>query len=959
MEAGPLNYISAYQSGLKGDWIKNAWENQEGDMVVNFNAAAPGKTGNAIEVRHNGVEGFGAFGLVERQPGYVNIYKYLNEFKTVEFDIYFETDTPDPEQLYFILEDSSLSDQPRLVDLIPDWSLLSGAERYQRWFHITVDLAAIHPTIPRWCGFLLFNDSGGHPHYRLADIKTGWEQDLTPPAISLVGATNNLAYDQLTLKFNTDEAATHRVEFGIGNYSRAANGPADTWELSHTATLTGLTPGSAIQYRIIATGHRTDPLATNSKGIFLGAFTMPAAPVNPPAIQNLSVTNIAGNRAELRWTAERPATAAVTYQRAGGAALTRNVTDFAANGSLVLDLLEPSRNYTLTLAIRDAFALSSTQSISFATTAYGPPSVTITIDPARQHAISPWIYGFNDYGTTTDAPHNLTLNRSGGNRWTAYNWENNASNAGMDWGPYESDDYLTSFFDPSLSSDTPGEAARARIADDRSRNMASLITVQLQGYAAIDKDGTLIDINDPNSIAQHFKQVAFAKNAPFTATPSLNDPYVYMDEFLWAMRGKFPGDIYADPVTPTFVSLDNEPDIWFSTHAEIQKTQIGSDALIQKSIDLSKALKNVDPAVKIFGPAHYGFNGIQNLQGQPGFSQTYWFTDKYLADFKAASQSANQRLLDVYDIHWYSSARWPEAGAYDSVTSLTDSNLTQSQIQAIVQSPRSLWDPTYDENSWITRDFFQGPIKILPRLQAKIDAGWPGTRLAITEYENGGGGHIAGAIAQADNLGIFGSQNLFAATLWPLHDSYPFIKAGFKMFRDYDGAAGSFGDISLASASSAIAKVSAYASADSTNSGRYVIVAINRSFDAQDVAFNGLPFEGDARVFRLSGTNLQPQFVGQVPASLNQWIVTLPPLSVSTIELTAAAAPSLSATLTANPRAFQLTVKGTPGATYIILGSSDLAAWTAVQAITLPSTQAEVTFTPDASARFYRVTRAP
>jgi hypothetical protein len=36
-----------------------------------------------------------------------------------------------------------------------------------------------------------------------------------------------------------------------------------------------------------------------------------------------------------------------------------------------------------------------------------------------------------------------------------------------------------------------------------------------------------------------------------------------------------------------------------------------------------------------------------------------------------------------------------------------------------------------------------------------------------TEYNNGGGEHIAG-IAQADNLGIFGAQGVFAAALWPL-----------------------------------------------------------------------------------------------------------------------------------------------------------------------------------------------
>ena len=32
-------------------------------------------------------------------------------------------------------------------------------------------------------------------------------------------------------------------------------------------------------------------------------------------------------------------------------------------------------------------------------------------------------------------------------------------------------------------------------------------------------------------------------------------------------------------------------------------------------------------------------------------------------------------------------------------------------------------------------------------------------KLAITEYDNGGGLHIAGTIAQADNLGVFGTPD--------------------------------------------------------------------------------------------------------------------------------------------------------------------------------------------------------
>jgi hypothetical protein len=56
-----------------------------------------------------------------------------------------------------------------------------------------------------------------------------------------------------------------------------------------------------------------------------------------------------------------------------------------------------------------------------------------------RHAISPWIYGSNqvDDGDT----HGVSMGRIGGNRWTAYNWETNASNAGSDY-LYQNDTYL-------------------------------------------------------------------------------------------------------------------------------------------------------------------------------------------------------------------------------------------------------------------------------------------------------------------------------------------------------------------------------------------------------------------------------------------------------------------------------------------------------------------------------------
>ena len=65
-----------------------------------------------------------------------------------------------------------------------------------------------------------------------------------------------------------------------------------------------------------------------------------------------------------------------------------------------------------------------------------------------------------------------------------------------------------------------------------------------------------------------------------------------------------------------------------------------------------------------------------------------------------------------------------------------------------VSDTRSLWDPSYDEHSWLTQYCYKGPINLLPRIQQWIDATYPGTGICISEYtyhagKDGSGGSTA------------------------------------------------------------------------------------------------------------------------------------------------------------------------------------------------------------------------
>jgi fibronectin type 3 domain-containing protein len=647
---------------------------------------------------------------------------------------------------------------------------------------------------------------------------------------------------------------------------------------------TGLTNGTTYYYVVSALN------AAGESANSAQASATPVAPVTPPAAPT-GLQATAGNaQVSLTWTASAGATSyhvkrSITnggpYTQVSAPATTSDADTGLANGT----------TYYYVVSALNAAGESANSSQASATPVNATADVTITVNPAITKPISPYIYGINFYSGITGAPPLLTFDRAGGNRWTAYNWETNASNAGSDY-IYNNDNYLS-------SSNVPAEAVRTFIAGDQANGVASLVTFQLQGLVSADENGPVSVANPPD--LTRFKTVVDKKstvsNVPFTITPPTTDANVYMDEFIWALDQKFSGmGIFGNaPAHPTFISLDNEPELWNTTHLEVQgPNRVTSDSYITKTINLSKALKDQFPNVVIFGPVHYGFQGIYNWQGELAAtpSGTNWFPDKYLQALKTASTTYGKPLVDVYDFHWY-------VEEYDSngtrILNLTSTTLTDAQVQLIVQSPRALWDPTFTDagnsNPWIYQELGSTPINLLGRLQAKINAENPGMKISITEYENGGWNHIAGTIAQADNLGIFGAQGLFAASFWPPNGTYSYALAGFRAFRGFDGANASFGDTSLQATSSNVQNVVVYASTDSTTPGRTVFVAINRSTSAQVTAINGATLSGTAHLYQMTAASTQgqnpvaPVSIGTMAVSGTSMTINLPALSVTTIDV--------------------------------------------------------------------------
>lgn len=504
-----------------------------------------------------------------------------------------------------------------------------------------------------------------------------------------------------------------------------------------------------------------------------------------------------------------------------------------------------------------------------------PPSgdahVAFVIDATKKSDISPLIYGSNMYYDTgwDGTGKGFTFGRGGGNQWTGYNWELNASNAGSDWSHWNSD-YLG-------GGTTPGMAAGTRIRTIHAEGATALITVPMLDYVAADKKGDEDVANTPDYLNVRFRKNFSRKNSNLETSPNLGDTEVYQDEFVnWMLKNYGYNNLH--------FALDNEPDLWDHTHPRIRNNvKLTYTELRDRSVKLATRIKELAPNAMTYGPVLSGYYGFMTLGGAADHNNRF-FIDWYLEQMRLAGEQSGKRLLDVLDLHWY-----PEHAGSNNIRILND-DASAETARARVQAPRSLWDPNFKENSWISNDVLQGPVRLLPSIREKIAAKYPGTKMAFTEYYFGGGNHISGGIAQADVLGIFGREGVYSASHWHLGQTDDaFVYGAFRCFLNYDGAKSKFGDKGLAANTSDASTSSVYASADSSNPNRRVLVVINKKESAQiaEIRLNDNVNFSKAQTFVLSGGNPNPVKSALLSASgTNIFKYEMPAMSVTTIVLT-------------------------------------------------------------------------
>lgn len=600
-----------------------------------------------------------------------------------------------------------------------------------------------------------------------------------------------------------------------------------------------------------------------------------------------------------------------------------------------------------------------------------PPTnapLAITVNALQnRRPISPFIYGVA-FATPAELTElNATLNRSGGNSETRYNWQLNAHNRAADW-------YFESLAD---SPATAGAAADTHVSDSKNGGAEPMLTVPMIGW--MPKLGANRARLSSYSIAKYGPQTgndwqwfpdagngvgtnSTAKTSWLITTNNPNDANfptnsAFQREWIKHLTNRW-GLSASGGVR--YYCMDNEHTLWHSTHRDAHPVGTTMQEIRDKFFDYGEMVKDLDPGALLVFPEEWGWPGylysgydwqwagdhrdwnpahFPDRATNGGWDYLPWLLDQA----RQCHEQTGRRLLDVLSVHIY-----PQGGESGSDTS-TSIQLLRNR------STRALWDTNYVDESWIANK-----IMLIPRLRNWVATHYPGTKIGITEYNWGAENHINGATAQADLLGIFGREGLEYATRWTTpSSSTPTFKA-MKLFRNYDGNQSGFGDISVAATGPNPDTLACFAAERSTD-GALTILAINKQLataaPVNITLTNFLP-RGTAQVWQLTSANT---ITRQTDLSFtgNAFSNSLPAQSITLFVLPAGSPPWLAAAAISTSNTFEFWLSGPAGQRYAIQESSNLANWVTVQTHTLSSPPLRVVLPATAGNRFYRAQWMP
>ncbi len=477
---------------------------------------------------------------------------------------------------------------------------------------------------------------------------------------------------------------------------------------------------------------------------------------------------------------------------------------------------------------------------------------TLTVDAAgNPHAINPDIYGIANYGLDAGFAKEIQVPniRWGGDGTTRYNWQVDSSNSGFDW-----------YFMGGNGEATPVPSASADLMINTYKtasNAHTLLTIPIIPY--VNKSAAWscsfpVSVYGPqqstnpyvhpngdscgNSIASNGTQLTdtdiYANHIDNTVALQQGWVQHLITTFGTAANGGVP-----------YYQLDNEPGGWSNTHRDVEPTQPDYDTIISLGQQYAAMIKATDPSAKVFGPVDFTLGG---WIGTPAKQNNLYAGQYYLQQMAAYDAAHQERILDYFDEHYY-------GGGSTDAAELADT--------------RSLWDPTYNSGTWVEQYYFDGPMMLLPRFENWIQTYYPGTKLSISEYSFAMGTNpLVDMLTETDVLGIFGVQGLDFANMWNVPKPTDPVAYSFRIFRNFDGAGGQFGETSVNSTSTDQGQLSVYGALRKSD-GALTVVAINKTTGAIQTSLSLANFNSNssAAVYTYSNANLT-QIVAGAPVSV-------------------------------------------------------------------------------------------
>jgi hypothetical protein len=465
------------------------------------------------------------------------------------------------------------------------------------------------------------------------------------------------------------------------------------------------------------------------------------------------------------------------------------------------------------------------------------PALTVDVT-AGQHAIDPNIYGIANYSLDAHFAEEIQVPniRWGGDATTRYNWQVDSSNSGFDW-----------YFMGGSGEDKPVPGASIDRMINTYKPARALITIPIIPYV---NSTAAPNCSFPTSVYGAQQSInpyvhphgGDCGNGISSSGAQLMDTNIYanhidnsvalqqgwvehlVNTFGTAAKGGVP-----------FYQLDNEPLGWGNTHRDVEPHGVTYSTIVSLGQQYAAMIKQVDPSAMVLGPSDFTLGG---WIGKPDQQNNLYAGQYYLQQMAAYDQKSGKRVLDYFDEHYYPEFKDPT-----------------SQLA----STRTLWDTTYKGGTWVEQSYFRGPMQLIPRFQQWITQYYPGTRLAFSEYSiDSGKKLITDALAEADVLGIFGSHGVDLANMWTAPAPGDPIAYAFRLYRNFDGQGGQFGNDSVLATSTSPAKVSVYGALRSSD-GALTIIVINKTTSAIQTNLSLTHFKpsASAAVYSYSAANLK------------------------------------------------------------------------------------------------------